>query len=181
MLLVVTDRNPRSTLTVVLCGSLIVYGAVAILLLPFLAPTIIGREDIIIAVLQGALVYLVLFLLFLLPASYVYWSHRIDVKVLGPDLGVAEPGEELKLTVAVGFPRNEPPKNAVLEGFLGNLNIATQKLESSPTELHLRIPDVSPGYHTITIQVTREGYFKGTGSYEILIATGEPLEPQAET
>jgi hypothetical protein len=164
----------------VLCGSLVVYGAVAILLLPFIAPSIVVRDDLIIAVLQGALVYLVLFLLFLLPASYVYWSHRIDVKVLGPELAAAEPGEELKLTVAVGFPKNEPPKNAVLEAFLGNLNIATQKLEISPTELQLRIPDVSSGYHTITIQVTRDGYFKGTGSYELLIAPGDPLEVQAE-
>ncbi len=171
-----TDRNPRSTLTIVLCGSLIVYVAVAIILLPFIAPTIIIRDDLIVAVLQGAFAYLVLLLVFLLPASYVYWSHRIDVKVLDPELAAAEPGEDIKLTVAVGFPGNEPPKNAVLEAFLGNLNITTQKLESSPTELHLRIPVVSPGYHTITIQVTQEGYFKGTSSYELLIATGEPHE-----
>ncbi|MFX1318518.1 MAG: hypothetical protein ACFE9D_09740 [Promethearchaeota archaeon] len=175
-----TDSNPRSTLSIVLCGSLIIYGAVAILLLPLIAPTIIVRDDLVIAILQGALVYLVLFLLFLLPASYVYWSHRIDVKVLGPELGVAEPGEELKLTVVVGFPKNEPPKNAVLEAFLGALNIATQKLESSPTELHLRIPDVSSGYHNITIQVTRDGYFKGIGSYELLIAASDQIEYQEE-
>jgi hypothetical protein len=157
-----------------------VYAAVAILLLPFITPTIIIREDLIIAVLQGVLVYLVLFLVFLLPASYVYWNHRIDVKVLGPELSAAEPGEELKLTVAVGFPRNEPLKNAVLEAFLGTLNVATQKLESSPTELNLRIPDISAGYHTITIQVTRDGYFKGTGSYELLIATSDVSELQED-
>jgi len=176
----VTDSNPRSTLTLVICGSLIVYGAVAVLLLPFIAPTIVVRDDLIIAILQGALVYLVLFLLFLLPASYVYWSHRIDVKVLGPELRVAEPGEELKLTVVVGFPKNEIPENAVLEAFLGNLNITIQKIESSPTELHLRIPNVSSGYHNITIQVTRDGYFTGTGSYELLIATSDQIEIQEE-
>jgi hypothetical protein len=80
----------------------------------------------------------------------------------------------------VGFPKREPPKNAVLEAFLGSLSITTQKLESSPTELHLRIPDISSGYHTITIQVTRDGYFKGTGSYELLIATSDSLEIQEE-
>ena|GEM_PF-2882478 len=173
-----TDRNPRSTLTIVLCGSLIVYVAVAIILLPFIAPTIIIRDDLIIAVLQGAFVYLFLLLVFLLPASYVYWSHRIEVRLLGPEVAAAEPGEELKLTIAVGLPGNEPPKNAVLEGFLGNLNIITQKLESSPTELHLRIPEVSPGYHRITIQVTQEGYFTGSSSYELLIATSELHENQ---
>ncbi len=168
-----TDRNPRSTLTIVLCGSLIVYVAVAIIILPFIAPAIIVRDDLIIAILQGAFVYLILLLVFLLPASYVYWSHRIEVKVLGPELAAAEPGEEVKLTVVVGLPGNEPPKTAVLEAFLGTLNISTQKLESSPTELSLRIPDVGPGYHTITIQVTQEGYFTGRNSYELLIAPGE--------
>lgn len=169
----VTDRNPRSTFTIVLCGSLVVYVAVAIILLPFIAPTIVIREDLILAVLQGASVYLILLLVFLLPASYVYWNHRIDVKVLGPELAAAEPGEELRLTVAVGLPGNVHPKHALLEAFFGTLNISTQKLESSPTELSLRIPDVHPGYHTVTIQVTQEGYFKGTSSYELLIVTGE--------
>jgi hypothetical protein len=169
----VTDRNPRSTFTIVLCGSLAVYIALAIVLLPFIAPTIVIREDLILAVLQGAFVYLILLLVFLLPASYVYWNHRIDVKVLGPELAAAEPGEDLQLTVAVGLPGSAHPKHAVLEAFLGNLNILTQKLESSPTVLSLRIPDVTPGYHNITIQVTQQGYFKGMGSYEILIATGE--------
>ena len=168
-----TDRNPRSTLTIVLCGSIIVYVAVAIIILPFIAPAIIIRGDLIIAILQGVFVYLILFLVFLLPASYVYWSHRIEVKVLGPELAVAEPGENLKLTVVVGFPRNEHPKSAVLEAFLDNLNIATQKLESSPTELSLQIPEVAPGYHTISIQITQEGYFNGRHSYELLIAPGE--------
>ena len=169
-----TDRNPRSTFTIVLCGSLVVYIAVAIILLPFIAPTIVIREDLILAVLQGAFVYLILLLVFLLPTSYVYWNHRIDVKVLGPEIAAAEPGEELQLTVAVGFPGNTHPKHAVLEAFLGNLNVSTQKLESSPTELSLRIPDVNPGYHTVTIQVTQDGYFKGTSTYELLIVTGEP-------
>jgi hypothetical protein len=123
--------------------------------------------------LQGAFVYLILLLVFLLPASYVYWNYRIDVKVLGPELAAAEPGEELQLTVAVGLPGSAHPKHAVLEAFLGNLNILTQKLESSPTELSLRIPDVLPGYRKIIIQVTQEGYFKGTSSYELLIVTGE--------
>lgn len=179
--MVVTDRNPRSTLTIVLCGSLIVYVAVAIIILPFIAPSIIVREDLIIAILQGALVYLVLFLVFLLPASYVYWSYRIDVKILGPKLAGAEPGEELKLTVVVGFPRNAPPKGALIEAFFGKLNIYAQKLESSPTEVQIQIPDVSSGYHTITIQVTQEGYFKGTNSYELLVATSEVqdrIEPE---
>lgn len=173
LLLVVTDRNPRSTLTIVLFGSLVVYIAVAIILLPFIVPTIITRDDLSIAVLQGILVYLILLLLFLLPASYVYWNHRIEVKVLAPELEAAEPGEELKLTVAVGFPGDEIPKGAVLEAFLGSLNVSTQKLESSPTELHLRIPEISSGYHKITILVTQQGYFQGRSSYELLIAKGE--------
>jgi hypothetical protein len=169
----VTDRNPRSTFTIVLCGSLAVYIAIAIILLPFIAPTIVVREDLILAVLQGAFVYLILFLLFLLPASYVYWNHRIDVKVLGPEIAAAEPGEELRLTIVVGLPRGAHLKHAVLEAFLGSLNVSTQKVESSPTELSLQIPDVRPGYHTITIQVSQDGYFKGSSSYELLIATGE--------
>ena len=168
-----TYRNPSSTFTIVLCGSLAVYIAVAIILLPFIAPTIIVREDLILAVLQGAFVYLILLLVFLLPASYVYWNHRIDVKVLGPEIAAAEPGEELHLTVAVGFPGSAHPKHAVLEAFLGNLNVLTQKLESNPAELSLRIPDVHPGYHKVTIQITQEGYFKGLSSYELLIVAGE--------
>jgi hypothetical protein len=103
----------------------------------------------------------------------VYWSHRIDVKVLGPKLAAAEPGEELKLTVVVGLPRNETLKGALIEAFFDNLNIYTQKLVSSPSEVPLQIPEVSSGYHTITIQVTQEGYFKGTNSYELLVATSE--------
>ncbi|MFX1566193.1 MAG: hypothetical protein ACFFCH_09395 [Promethearchaeota archaeon] len=149
------------------------YVAVAIIILPFIAPTIIIREDLIVAILQGALVYIVLFLVFLLPASYIYWSLRIDVKVLGPKLAAAEPGEELKLTVVVGFPGNATPKGALIEAFFDNLNIYTQKLESSPSEVQLQIPEVSSGYHTITIQVTQEGYFKGINSYELLVATSE--------
>lgn len=168
-----TNRNPRTTLSIVLCGSLMVYVMVAILILPFISPAIIFREDLIIAVLQGALVYFFLFLIFLLPASFIYWRHRIEVKVLGPDPAAAEPGEDIGLTVVVGLPRNESPKGAVLETFLGDLNITTQKLEESPTQLQVIIPDVSPGYHKITVQVTKDGYFKGSSSYELLIAPGE--------
>jgi hypothetical protein len=172
----VANSNPRSTLTIVLCGSLIVYVAVSIILLPYITPTIIIRDDLVIAILQGAFVYLILLLAFLLPTSYVYWSHRIHVKVLGPEVAAAEPGEDLKLTVAVDFPRHQLPKNAVLEAFLGNLNITTQKLESSPTELRLQIPQVDSGYHKITIRVSQEGYFRGMSSYELLIAKSDDHE-----
>ncbi len=167
------NDNPRTTLSIVLCGSLIVYGAIAIVILPFISPLIVVREDYMIAVFQGVLIYFFLFLLFLLPSSYVYWSHRIEVKVLGSEPAAAEPDDELNLTVVIGLPRNASPKGAILEAFLGELNIAAQKVEGSPTELKIHIPDVTPGYHKILVRVIQESYFTGSSSYELLIAPAD--------
>ncbi|MFW9830556.1 MAG: hypothetical protein ACFFD8_02140 [Candidatus Thorarchaeota archaeon] len=147
---------------------------VAILIFPVISPAIIFRDDLIIAVLQSALIYFFLLLLFLLPTSYVYWRYRIDVKVLGPEPAAAEPGDDIDLTVAVGIPQNASLKGALLEAFIGNLNIATQKLEASPTHLRVTIPALSPGYHKITVKVTKEGYFQSSNAYELLIAPGSP-------
>lgn len=169
-----TNDNPRNLLLVVLCGSLIVYTAIAILLIPVLTPLIVIREDLIIAIFQGALVYTFLFLLFLLPSSFVYWRYRIDVKVLGPEPAAAEPEEEITLTVVVGLPGDTSPKGAILEAFLGDLIIAAQKVEASPTQLPLKVPDISPGYHKIVVKVSQVGYFSASSSYELLIAPGEP-------
>ena len=169
-----TDRNPRTTLSIVLCGSLLVYMMVAVLILPFISPAIIVREDFMIAIIQGALVYLFLLLLFLLPASFVYWRYRIDVKVIGPEPAAAEPEDEITLTVVIGLPGNASPKGAVLEAFLGDLVIATQKVEVSPTQLPLKVPDITPGYHNFVVKVSQLGYFSGSSSYELLIAPGEP-------
>ncbi len=170
---IVTERNPRNTLTIVLCGSLIVYATVAVLFLQIISPSILIRDDLTIAILQGALVYVFLFLIFLLPASYVYWRYRIEVKVLGPDPAAAEPGDEIHLTIAIGFPRKINPKGAILEAFLKNLNIATQKVDTSPTTLLVKIPEITVGYHKITVRVSQEGYFAGSSSYELLIAQGD--------
>lgn len=126
-----------------------------------------------IAVFQGVLIYFFLFLLFLLPSSYVYWSHRIEVKVLGSEPSAAEPGDELDLTVVIGLPGRASPKGAVLEAFLGELNIAARKVEGNPTQLRIHIPDVSPGYHKVFVRVLQEGYFTGSSSYELLIAPGD--------
>jgi hypothetical protein len=169
----VTPDNPRNLLLTVLCGSLIVYAAVAIILIPVLSPLILVREDLMVAMFQGALVYVILFLLFLLPTSYVYWRHRIDVKVLGPDPAAAEPEDDINLTVAIGFPRDVSPKGAILEAFLGDIVIAAQKVESSPTQLPFKVPDMPPGYYKVVVRVSQEGYFSGSSSYELLIAPGE--------
>ena len=169
-----TNDNPRNLLLVVLCGSLIVYAAIAIILIPVLTPLIIVREDLSTAMFQGALVYSFLFLLFLLPSSFIYWRYRIDVKVIGPEPAAAEPEDEINLTVVIGLPGNVSPKGAVLEAFLGDLVIAAQKVEASPTQLPLKIPDITPGYHNFEVKVSQLGYFSGSSSYELLIAPGEP-------
>jgi uncharacterized protein (DUF58 family) len=170
----VTNDNPRNLLLVVLCGSLIVYAAIAVILIPVLTPLIVVREDFMTAMFQGALIYAFVFLLFLLPSSYVYWRHRIDVKVIGPEPAAAEPEEEINLTIAIGLPGNASPKGAILEAFLGELVIAAQKVEVSPTSLPLKVPDISSGYHKVEVRVSQEGYFSGSSSYELLIAPGEP-------
>jgi uncharacterized protein (DUF58 family) len=159
----VTIGNPQKTLGIVLCGSLIVYGTIAIILIAYMLPLLS---------LQGTLIFFFLFLVFLLPSSYVYWRYRIDVKIIGPEPALAEPGDDLSLTVAIGFPRNASPKGAVLEAYLRDLNITTQKVEMSPTQLSIRVPEISPGYHKIMVQVSQEGYFNGSSSYEVLIVPG---------
>lgn len=169
-----TNDNPRNLLLVVFCGSLIVYIAIAILLIPVLTPLIVAREDLITALFQGALVYTFLFLLFLLPSSFIYWRYRIDVKVIGPEPAAAEPEDEITLTVVIGLPGNASPKGAVLEAFLGDLVVAAQKVEASPTQLPLKVPDILPGYHNFEVKVSQLGYFSGSSSYELLIAPGEP-------
>lgn len=169
-----TNDNPRNLLLVVLCGSIIVYAAIAILLIPVLTPLIVVREDLMTALFQGALVYTFLFLLFLLPSSYIYWRYRIDVKVIGPKPAAAEPEDEINLTVVIGLPGNASPKGAVLEAFLGDLVVAAQKVEMSPTQLPLKVPDITPGYHNFEVKVSQLGYFSGSSSYELLIAPGEP-------
>lgn len=152
--------NPQKTLGIVLCGSLIVYATIAIILLTFVYSVLS---------LQGALVFFFLFLVFLLPSSYIYWRYRIEVKIIGPEPAAAEPGDNLNLTIAIGFPRNASPKGAVLEVYLRDLNIATQKVELNPTQLTIRIPEINPGYHKIMVRVSQEGYFNGSSSYEVLI------------
>ncbi len=169
-----TNDNPRNLLLVVLCGSIIVYIAIAILLIPVLTPLIVVREDLMTALFQGALVYTFLFLLFLLPSSFIYWRYRIDVKIIGPEPAAAEPEDEISLTVVIGLPGNASPKGAVLEAFLGDLVVAAQKVEASPTQLPLKVPDITPGYHNFEVKVSQLGYFSGSSSYELLIAPGEP-------
>ncbi len=169
-----TNDSPRNLLLVVFCGSFIVYAAIAILLIPVLTPLIVVREDLITALFQGTLVYTFLFLLFLLPSSFVYWHYRIDVKVIGPEPAAAEPEDEINLTVVIGLPGSASPKGAVLEAFLGELVIAAQKVEASPTQLPVKIPAIPPGYHNFKVKVSQLGYFSGSSSYELLIAPGEP-------
>ena len=168
-----STENPRTTLGIVFCGSLIVYIMVAILILPVVTPLIVTREDVSTAIFQSSLVYFFLFLAFLLPSSFVYWRHRIDVKVLGPEPAAAEPGDEIRLTVAVGLPGEVSPKGAVLEAFLGELVIAIQKVEGSPVYLTLQVPEMAPGYHKVIVRVSQEGYFSASNAYELLIAPGE--------
>jgi hypothetical protein len=166
-------ENPRTTLIIVLISSLLVYGMVAVLILPLITPIIITREDLVPALFQVSLIYFFLFLVFLLPTSLVYWRHRIDVKIIGPEPAAAEPGDEITLTVAVGLPGESPPKGAVLEAFFGDLVVATQKVEEGPVNLSLKIPEIDYGYHKITVRITRDGYFSATNAYELLIAPGE--------
>ncbi|MFX0169130.1 MAG: hypothetical protein ACFE89_07170 [Candidatus Hodarchaeota archaeon] len=166
-------ENPRTTLCIVLFASLLVYTMIAMLLLPLITPLIITREDAMTAIFQSSLMYFFLFLVFLLPSSFVYWRHRIDVKVLGPEPAAVEPGDEITLTVAVGLPGDTSPKGAVLEAFLGELIIATQKVERSPVYLSLQVPEITPGYHKVIVRVSQEGYFSASNAYELLIAPGE--------
>jgi hypothetical protein len=166
-------ENPRKSLSIVLFSSLLVYAMIAILILPIFTPILLTQEVLAYALFQVSLIYVFLLLLFLLPSSVVYWRHRIDVKVLGPEPAAAEPGDEITLTVAVGFPGQTPPKGAVLEAFFGDLVVATQKIERSPVDLSLQIPEIDSGYHKITVRVSRDGYFSATNAYELLIAPGE--------
>ena len=166
-------ENPRTTLGIVLISSLLVYGMIALLILPLITPQFVTRDDLITVLLQVSLIYFFMLLVFLLPSSVVYWRHRIDVKILGPEPAAAEPGDEITLTVAVGLPGEVSPKGAVLEAFFGDLVVATQKIEQSPVNLSLRIPEVAPGYRKITVRVTQDGYFSATNAYELLIAPGE--------
>ncbi len=124
-----------------------------------------------------SLVVLVLLLLvFLLPASYIYWQNHIDVRVIGPDPAVAEPGEKLTLTVVTGLPKNAPLKGVLLEVFFGSQTIAVEKIERSPYELILVTPDLRPGYHKVTVRARKLGYFDGTSDYELLVAQGEVVD-----
>ncbi len=165
-----TNQEPHKTLCIVLLSSLIAYAAVAMILAPSLISVIAQREDATFVLIQNVFFFIILFLLFLLPASYVYWRYRIDVRVLGPEPAAAEPGDQLILTVATGFPSHTSPKGALVEAFLGPLSVATEKLEGSPTKLTLTIPELQPGYHKVTIRVTKMGCFSGTSDYELLIA-----------
>jgi hypothetical protein len=121
------------------------------------------------ALVQLALPLFLLFLVFLLPSSYVYWHYRIHVTVIGPQPGTAEPGDQISLTVAAAFPGAISSKGAVLEASLGDLAVATEKLEGSPTQLTLAVPDLPPGYYILGVQVSRLGCFTGNGSFELLI------------
>jgi uncharacterized protein (DUF58 family) len=167
------SENPRKTLGIVLFSSLVVYSMIAILILPLFTPIIVTREDLVNVLFQVSLIYVFMLLLFLLPSSFVYWRHRLEVNVIGPEPAAAEPGDEIALTVVVGFPGAASPKGAVLEAFFGDLVVATQKLERSPVNLTFQIPEINPGYHKITVRVSQDGYFTATNAYELLIAPGE--------
>jgi hypothetical protein len=117
-----------------------------------------------------------LLLVFLLPASYIYWQNHIDVRVIGPDPAVAEPGEKLLLTVVTGLPKNAPLKGVLLEVFFGSKAIAVEKIQTSPYELILETPDIRPGYHKVTVRARKLGYFDGTSDYELLIAKAEAVD-----
>ncbi len=118
-------------------------------------------------------VLVVLLLVFLLPASYVYWQNHIDVRLIGPEPAVAEPGEELALTVVTGLPKGAPLKGVLLEVYFGSQTIAVKKIESSPFELTLEVPHLRPGYHKVNVRARKLGYFDGNSDYELLVAQGE--------
>jgi hypothetical protein len=162
-------RNPGATLGVVLLPSLVLFVALVVTIVPLLVAVDERGGGLQLALAQLALPLFLLFLVFLLPSSYVYWQYRIHVTVIGPQPGTAEPGDEISLTIATAFPGVMSSKGAILEASLGNLAVATEKLEASPTKLTLTVPDLPPGYYTLRIQVTRLGCFTGNGSYELLI------------
>jgi hypothetical protein len=168
-----TDEAPQKTLCIVLLTSIIVYAAVIIALAPALFSVIVTRDDAATILMQNVFFFVLLFLIFLLPASYVYWRYRIDVRILGPEPAAAEPGDQITLTIAIGFPSHTSSKGALVEASLGSLSVATQKLESSPTQLTLTVPELQPGYHKIIVRVTKIGCFSGSGSYELLIAPNQ--------
>jgi hypothetical protein len=158
-------ENPRAALGIVLCSSLIVYVVVAAILFPFLIHG--GSIDTILG--QTILANVLLLLLFLLPASYIYWHHRIQVKLLIPTPAAVEPGEIVTVKVVTGFPGEEPIKGATLEAFFGSYVIATDKLEGSPFDLEITVPPLRPGYHKISVKVSKAGLFAGTSYEEILV------------
>jgi hypothetical protein len=123
----------------------------------------------------GVVVLVLLLLVFLLPASYIYWQNRIDVQLIGPEPAVAEPGEKIKLTVVTGLPKNAPLKGVLLEVFLGPRTYTVEKIDTSPFELTVDIPVIRPGYHKVSVRAKKLGYFDGTSDYELLIAQGEAV------
>lgn len=164
-----SNQEPHKTLCIVLFTSIILYAAVTIILAPSLISVIAQREDATFILIQNVFFFILLFLVFLLPASYVYWRYRIDVRVLGPEPAAAEPGDQLTLTIVTGFPSHTSSKGALVEAFLRSLSVATQKLEGSPTQLTLTVPELQPGYHKIKIRVTKIGCFSGASDYELLV------------
>jgi len=175
-----TVRNPVATLGVVLCTSLVIYVAVGATLVSVLVPVTSQPSGLELVLAQLALPLFLLLLVFLLPSSYLYWHNRIHVSVIGSQPDAAEPGDQISLTVAAAFPGATPVKGAVLEASLGGVEIATEKLESSPTQLCLAVPNLRPGYYKLDVQVTRLGCFAGKSSYELLITpssvTGEKYQ-----
>jgi hypothetical protein len=172
-----TVRNPVATLGVVLCTSLVIYVAVGATLVSVFVPVTSQPSGLELALVQLALPLFLLLLIFLLPSSYVYWHNRIHVSVIGSQPDAAEPGDQISLTVAAAFPGATPAKGAVLEASLGGVEVAVEKLEGSPTQLSLAVPNLRPGYYTLDVQVTHLGCFAGKSSYELLVTppsgTGE--------
>lgn len=165
-----TVRTPVATLGLVLCTSLVLYAAFGATLVSVFVPVTSQPGGLELALVQLALPLFLLLLVFLLPSSYVYWHHRIHVTVIGSEPEAAEPGDQISLTVAAAFPGAMPIKGAVIEASLGGVAVATEKLEGSPTQLTLAVPNLRPGYYTLDVQVTRLGCFTGKSSYELLIA-----------
>ena len=161
--------DPRVGLVIVLCGSLAVYVAVVAVFWPVLTTFPVTQREDLLNLLQVSFRLILLLLLFLLPASYMYWGRRISVRVLGPTPAAAEPGEQLTLTVVTGFPGGIPSKGALLEALLGPLTMAVQKLEGSPTQLTITVPPLPPGYHQLAVRVSKLGYFSGSDIFEFLV------------
>ena len=162
-----TPRNPQARLGVVLCCSLSVYAVLIFSLFSLF---------VFLEAFFGIAVLVLLLLVFLLPASYIYWQNRIDVHLIGPEPAVAEPGEKLTLTVVTGLPKNAPLKGVLLEVFLGPQVYTVEKIKISPFELTVDIPTIRPGYHKVSVRVRKLGYFDGTSDYELLIAQGEAAD-----